>query len=44
MAKLRLIILFSVIFPVFGCVSTAKYRDRLTDIDNFKKDVLSLEG
>jgi chemotaxis protein MotB len=44
MAKLRLIIFFSVIFSVFGCVSTAKYKDRLTDIDNLKKDVSSLEG
>ncbi|HUI44470.1 MAG TPA: OmpA family protein [Nitrospirota bacterium] len=44
MVKLRLIILFSAILLVFGCVSTAKYKDRLTDIDNLKKDVSSMES
>ncbi len=36
--------MFSVILSVLGCVSTAKYKDRLTDIDNLNKDISSLEG
>jgi chemotaxis protein MotB len=43
MAKFRTLIFFTVIFTVIGCVSTAKYQDRLNDIEALKNDVSSLE-
>jgi chemotaxis protein MotB len=44
MEKVRPLIVLAVFLISVGCVSTAKYQERLVDIDNLKKDVSSLEG
>jgi chemotaxis protein MotB len=43
MVKFRTLIVLAVLVSAFGCVSSGKYQERLTDIDNLKNNVSSLE-
>jgi hypothetical protein len=42
MVKFRTLIVLAVLVSAFGCVSSGKYQERLTDIDNLKNNVSSL--
>jgi len=43
MVKFRTLIVLAALISALGCVSSGKYRERLTDIDNLKNNVSSLE-
>jgi chemotaxis protein MotB len=43
MPRFRTFIAFVAIVSAFGCVSSGKYQERLTDIDTLKKNVSSLD-
>jgi chemotaxis protein MotB len=43
MKKSRPLIVLAVFLITIGCVSTTKYKERLADIDNLKKDISSLK-
>ena len=43
MIKFKTLIVLAVLVSALGCVSSGKYKERLTDIDNLKSNVSSLE-
>ena len=43
MVKFRILIVLAALVSTFGCVSSGKYQERLTDISNLKTNVSSLE-
>jgi chemotaxis protein MotB len=43
MVKFRTLIVLAALLSALGCVSSGKYQERLTDIDNLKNNVSSLE-
>jgi chemotaxis protein MotB len=43
MVKFRTLIVLAVLVSAFGCVSSGKYQERITDIDNLKNNVSALE-
>jgi len=44
MTRLKMGCIVAVVFSLLGCVTTKEYNASLSDIDNLKKDVSSLDG